>query len=101
MTAPARQRVDIWLWHARFTKSRALATKLVTEGGVRLMRDGASRQLEKPSVEVKPGDALVFPLRGALRAVKELGGKNLLAGPFKNGFKSREECIPRATARVR
>jgi ribosomal 50S subunit-recycling heat shock protein len=70
VTAPARQRVDVWLWHARFTKSRALATKLVSEGGVRLVRDGASRQLEKPSVEVQPGDTLMFPLRGTLMAVK-------------------------------
>jgi ribosome-associated heat shock protein Hsp15 len=70
VTAPLRQRVDIWLWHARFTKSRAAATRLVSEGGVRLVRDGASRQLEKPSVEVQPGDALLFPLRSALKAVR-------------------------------
>ena len=70
MTAPLRRRVDIWLWHARFTKSRALATKLVSEGGVRLMRNGASRQLERASTEVQPGDTLMFPLRGTLRAVK-------------------------------
>jgi ribosome-associated heat shock protein Hsp15 len=70
VTPPPRQRVDVWLWHARFTKSRALATRLVSEGGVRLMRDGASRQLEKPSVEVQPGDTLMFPLGGTLKAVK-------------------------------
>ena len=70
MNAAPRQRVDIWLWHARFTKSRAAATRLVSEGGVRLLREGASRQLEKPSVEVQPGDALMFPLHGALKAVR-------------------------------
>ena len=70
MSVVGSQRVDIWLWHARFTKSRAAATRLVGEGGVRLMRDGSSRQLEKPSVEVQTGDALMFPLGGALRAVK-------------------------------
>lgn len=70
MSAPARQRVDVWLWYARFTKSRALATKLVGEGGVRLVRDGASRQLEKASVEVQAGDALMFQFRGGMKAVK-------------------------------
>ena len=34
------------------------------------MRDGSSRQLGNPAVEVQPGDALLFPLRGALKAVK-------------------------------
>ena len=31
-----RQRVDKWLWFARFAKSRSLAARLVTDGFVRL-----------------------------------------------------------------
>lgn len=65
-----RQRVDVWLWRARFAKTRAAATRLVSEGGVRLIRDGASRQLEKPSTEVSAGDALIFPQGAGLRAVR-------------------------------
>jgi len=65
----SRQRVDLWLYRARFAKTRAAATRLVTEGGVRIVRDGASRQIEKPSVEVSVGDALVLPLRGQVRTV--------------------------------
>jgi ribosome-associated heat shock protein Hsp15 len=65
----SRQRVDLWLYRARFAKTRAAATRLVTEGGVRIVRDGASRQIEKPSVEVSVGDALVLPLRGKLCTV--------------------------------
>jgi ribosomal 50S subunit-recycling heat shock protein len=65
-----RQRVDVWLFRARFAKTRAAAGRLVSEGGVRLIRDGSSRQLEKPSVEVAVGDGLIFPQGAKLRSVK-------------------------------
>ena len=35
MTA-GRQRLDKWLWYARFAKTRTLAARLVTEGHVRV-----------------------------------------------------------------
>ena len=65
-----RQRVDIWLVRARFAKTRAAASRLVSEGGVRLVHNGQSRRLEKPSAEVEVGDVLVFPQRGGLRTVR-------------------------------
>lgn len=73
MTAEAdRLRVDVWLWRARFARTRAAATRLVVEGGVRMMRDGQTRRLEKPSATVSPGDALVFSLGSSLRTVEVL-----------------------------
>ena len=30
-----RQRIDLWLFRARFAKTRAAAARLVSEGGVR------------------------------------------------------------------
>lgn len=68
----ARQRVDVWLFRARFAKTRAAAARLVSEGGVRLMRDGSSRQLDRASVEVAPGDALTFRSGEALRTIRVL-----------------------------
>ena len=68
--SPARQRIDVWLYRARFAKTRAAAARLVTEGGVRIVRDGASRVLDKASAEVAVGDALVFPQRGRLMALQ-------------------------------
>lgn len=65
-----RQRIDVWLHRARFAKTRGAAARLVTEGGVRLVRGGASRQLDKASAEVEAGDALVLPLRGQLRTIR-------------------------------
>ena len=65
----ARQRIDVWLHRARFAKTRAAAARLVAEGGVRVVRDGASRVLDKASVEIAVGDALLLPRRGAVRTV--------------------------------
>jgi len=65
-----RQRIDVWLFRARFVKTRAAASRLVSEGGVRLVHDGVPRRLEKPSVEVAAGDALLFAQRGKLVAIK-------------------------------
>lgn len=65
-----RQRLDVWLFRARFTKTRAAAARLIAEGGVRLVHDGVPRRLEKPSAEVEAGDALMLPQRGKLVAVK-------------------------------
>ena len=43
-----RQRLDKWLWFARFAKSRTLAAKLVTDGFVRvngLRADSAAKAI--------------------------------------------------------
>ncbi|HYD71750.1 MAG TPA: S4 domain-containing protein [Candidatus Binatia bacterium] len=69
----ARQRVDVWLHRARFAKTRGAAARLIAEGGVRVVRDGASRVLDKASAEIAVGDALLLPLRGALRTVRVEG----------------------------
>ena len=76
----ARQRVDIWLWRARFAKTRAAASRLVAEGGVRLVRDGATRRLDKASATLACGDALVFPQDGGLRMVR-VEGLGVRRGP--------------------
>jgi ribosome-associated heat shock protein Hsp15 len=65
-----RQRVDVWLFRTRMARTRAEAARLVSEGGVRLVHNGVSRRLEKPSVEIEAGDVLVFAQRGVVRALK-------------------------------
>ncbi len=65
-----RQRADVWLFRARFAKTRAEAARLIAEGGVRMMRDGVSHRVAKPSAELAVGDALVFTRNGVLRAVR-------------------------------
>jgi ribosomal 50S subunit-recycling heat shock protein len=62
-------RVDVWLWRARFFKTRSMAAKFVEEGRVRLTRAGQENRLDKPARPVKVGDQLVFALGGRLIAV--------------------------------
>jgi ribosomal 50S subunit-recycling heat shock protein len=64
-------RADVWLWRARFFKTRAMAAKFVEAGRVRLTRSGlAEHRLDKPARPIKVGDQLVFALGGRLIAVK-------------------------------
>ena len=62
-------RADVWLWRARFFKTRSLAAKFVDEGRVRMTRAGQETRLDKPARPVKVGDHLVFALSGRLIAV--------------------------------
>lgn len=59
-------RVDVWLWRARFAKSRSLAAAMVERGVVRLTHNGVQTRLDKPSRAVHIGDGLVFALGGRL-----------------------------------
>jgi ribosomal 50S subunit-recycling heat shock protein len=63
-------RVDVWLWRARFFKTRSLAARFVEEGRVRLIRGDGETRLDKPSRPVRPGDGLVLAVGGRLIAVK-------------------------------
>ena len=63
-------RVDVWLWRARFFKTRALAGRAVEEGRIRLSRAGQETRLDKPSRTLRPGDGLVFVLGARLVAVR-------------------------------
>ena len=66
-----RQRLDKWLWFARFAKTRSLAAKLVAEGHVRVN----GQRAENPAKGVKLGDVLtVAAAHGtALVRVVDLG----------------------------
>jgi|SRR5579863_9174932 ribosomal 50S subunit-recycling heat shock protein len=63
-------RADVWLWRARFCKTRTLAASLVDGGKVRLTRGGQESRLDKPARTVRPGDLLVFAIGGRLHAVR-------------------------------
>ena len=63
-------RADVWLWRARFCKTRSLAARLIDEGRVRLARAGQEARLDKPARPVKVGDGLVFAIAGRLHAVR-------------------------------
>jgi ribosome-associated heat shock protein Hsp15 len=74
--APARLRVDKWLWHARLYKTRSLAARAVQDGHVRL--DGA--RLSKPSTTVGPGHVLTVAMRSGVRVI-EIAALGTRRGP--------------------
>ncbi|MEO0466934.1 MAG: RNA-binding S4 domain-containing protein [Pseudomonadota bacterium] len=53
-------RLDVWLWRARFFKTRSLSSAAVTKRGVRITRHGQTRRTDKPSALASPGDVLTF-----------------------------------------
>jgi len=61
-----RVRIDKWLWHARFYRSRSQAQQAAASGLLRL--NGA--RLEKPSVGVGPGDVVTLPRGRAVLAIQ-------------------------------
>ena len=59
-------RIDKWLWHARFLKSRGLASKLVSNGKMRINGE----RFTKPGKTVRPDDVLTFTLQDRVRIVR-------------------------------
>ena len=69
MSAPApRMRIDKWLWHARFFKTRSLAAAVVGAGHVRIN----SVKVAKPAQGVAAGDVLTFSQGARVRVVRVL-----------------------------
>ena len=63
-----RSRLDKWLFHARFYRTRPLAQAAAAAGRVRL--NGA--RVEKPGHVLKPGDILTLGKGGEVMAVRVL-----------------------------
>ncbi len=64
----AWQRLDKWLWCARFMKARSDCARLVAGGLVRINR----QVTDKPHARLRPGDILTLPLRQDVRVVRVL-----------------------------
>lgn len=88
--APAEtDRLDRWLWHARFFKTRSLAAKLCRAGKVRLN----SNRVTKANTSVTPGDTLTFPQGDRIRVarVRALGVRR---GPAAEARELYEDLTP-------
>ena len=65
VSEPAQScRLDVWLWRARFCKTRVIAAKRVTDGEVTFLRRDDEIVVEKPARSVRPGDALTLNFGG-------------------------------------
>ena len=65
-------RLDIWLWRARFYKTRSLSAAQVSRRGVRITRHGQTRKTKKPGTTVLPGDIVTFGRSVHIKSVKVL-----------------------------
>lgn len=55
------ERLDKWLWCARFFKTRALASEFCETSGVRIAANGAAGQpVRKAHYQIRLGDVLTF-----------------------------------------
>jgi len=61
-------RIDKWLWHARFCKTRAIAQEKATQGHIRIN----GHRVEKASAAVRVGDIMTLPAGGRVIALKVL-----------------------------
>jgi len=69
MTEREAQRIDKWLWHARFARTRSAAQELARSGHIRVNRD----KVRDASRLVRTGDVLTLNLRRGIQVVRILG----------------------------
>lgn len=88
-------RLDKWLWHARFFKTRTLASKACHGGNIR----SAGVIVTKAHHPVRVGEVLTFPLGDYIRVVKvlALGARR---GPAPEARTLYEDLNPPETARA-
>lgn len=87
------QRLDKFLWIARFFRSRALAAAVCTGGRVRVN----GRAVEKPGFGLKPDDVLIFPQGARVRRIR-IVRFDLRRGPATSAVGLYEDLEPLAAA---
>ncbi|MGO8713214.1 MAG: RNA-binding S4 domain-containing protein [Rhizomicrobium sp.] len=87
-----RIRIDRWLWHARFYRTRGLAQSAASAGLIRVN----GHRVEKSSVNIGPGDVLTLP-RGREVMVVRVVGLAPRRGPARDA-QSLYEIIAETTA---
>lgn len=83
------QRIDKWLWFARFAKTRTLAAGLVSTGRIRIN----SSKISKPSTLIKPGDIITASIGRRVRIV-EISALGARRGPAKEAMGLYEDLTP-------
>jgi len=68
MTVETVRRLDVWLWYARFFKTRSLATRVCERRRIRINGD----VVRKASRLVRIGDVITLAHRGQVRVIRIL-----------------------------
>lgn len=87
-------RLDKWFWHARFFKSRSLASKFCQSGKVRVNGE----PIRKAHYMVRLGDTLTFPLGPHVRVIriKALGARRGPAPEAQRLYKDLQPPLSKA-----
>jgi ribosome-associated heat shock protein Hsp15 len=80
------QRLDKFLFFARFCKTRAVASALIEKGAVRINR----QPTEKPHAKLRLDDVLTLPLPQGVKVVRVIGLANR-RGPAAEASKLYQE----------
>lgn len=93
---PDSQRIDRWLWFARFFKSRTLAAKACDGRRVRVNR----QVIAKASATLKVGDVLTFPQARRIRVIKvlDLGQRRGPAAEAQTLYEDLDPPAPKTAA---
>ncbi len=88
-------RLDVWLWRARFFKTRSLAAKAASEGLIRVTRAGVMRRVDRAGAAIAVGDVVVAPTAHGVFAVRvvALGTRR---GPAPEARSLYAVCAPEA-----
>ncbi|WP_193141168.1 RNA-binding S4 domain-containing protein [Meridianimarinicoccus sp. MJW13] len=84
-------RVDKWLWHARFFKTRSKASAVVAAGHLRVNGQHA----RKAAQAIRAGDVLTFPQAKTVRIIKILALADR-RGPAPEAQALYEDLTPQA-----
>ncbi len=76
MSGSNSQRLDKWLWCARFAATRTACAEMAASGLVRINRQAT----DKRHAKVRVGDMLTLPLYAGVRVVEVLGLTERRAG---------------------
>ncbi|MEM7661322.1 MAG: RNA-binding S4 domain-containing protein [Pseudomonadota bacterium] len=71
-TSDGSVRLDVWLWRARFYKTRKLSAEQITKRGVRISRNAQVRRTNKPGTTITVGDVVTFGKSVHIRSVEVL-----------------------------
>ena len=90
MSEAEAQRIDKWLWHARFARTRSAAQRLALSGHVRVNRE----KVTAASRLVRAGDVLTLALTGGVRVIRICGIADR-RGSFETARQLYEDEAPR------
>jgi ribosome-associated heat shock protein Hsp15 len=89
------QRLDKWLWCARFMKARADCARLVAGGRLRVNR----QPTEKPHAKLRIGDVVTLPIRDTVLVIEVLA-LAIRRGPAVEARTLYREIAPAAVQRL-